>query len=110
MKFLTHWILLVMLGTLGYLGSQETYPISTHATPKKSVSKQNLPSQTAFDFIELEETEDDFQDQISTHLPATEPKISFGFAYLLLIFSAIRMGQSVDRTIPYYLAFENLRI
>lgn len=110
MKFLTHWILLVMIGTLGYLGIQETYPISTHATPKKSVSKQNLPSQTAFDFIELEETEDDFQDQISTHLPATAPKIRFGFAYLLLIFSAIRIGQSVDRTLPYYLAFENLRI
>jgi hypothetical protein len=110
MKFLTHWILLVMLGTLGYLGTQQTYSSSARTTPKKSVSKENIPTQTAFDFVVLEETEDDFQDQISTHLPAPASKICFGFFYLLLIFSAIRMGQSVDRTLPYYIAFENLRI
>lgn len=110
MKFLTHWILLVLLGTLGYLGAQQTIPTAAYSTQKKSVSKQNLPSQTTFDFEVVEETEDDFQEQISSNLPTTEPKIIFGFAYLLLIFTAIRFGQSFDRRTPIYLAFENLRI
>jgi hypothetical protein len=110
MKFLNHWILLVTIAFLGCLGSQETQLSNTLKIQKTAFSTQNPPSHNTFDFVELEETEDDFQEQISPNLPSTEPKIIFGFAYLLLIFSAIRLGQYFDRNTPFYLAFENLRI
>lgn len=99
-----------MIAFLRFLGSQETQLSNTIKIQKTAFSKQNLPSHNTFDFVKLEETEDDFQEQIFPNLPSTEPKIKFGFAYLLLIFSAIRLGQYFDRPTPFYLAFENLRI
>lgn len=110
MKFLNHWIILLAIAFLGCLGSQKTQISKTLKIQKTSFSKQNLPTHNTFDFVELEETEDDFQEQISSNLPTTHPKFLFGFTYLLLIFSAIRLGQYFDRTTPFYLTFENLRI
>jgi hypothetical protein len=99
-----------LIGALVYCGTVQSNTFESPAPKKTSYSKQNLPSHNTFDFVELEETEDDFQEQNFPNLPAPDSKIIFGFAYLLLIFSAFRIGQSFDRPIPYYLAFENLRI
>lgn len=110
MKFLTHFVLMFLVSTLGFLGSQQTHLTTSHANPKTSFSTQKLPSQTSFSFVELEETEDDFQDQISPDILYPDSNTILGFAYLLLILLAIRLGQSYHRTTPIYLAFENLRI